>query len=55
MKVLIAKTENLITISMDGKKLLINKENELFEKLILLSKDEIRQLYEKDKFNSLLN
>ncbi|WP_179417145.1 hypothetical protein [Clostridium beijerinckii] len=55
MKILISKTEELITISLDGKKLLINKDNKLFNKLIILSKEEIKELYQKDKFNSLLD
>jgi hypothetical protein len=55
MKILISKTEELITISSNGKKLLIDKDNKLFVKLIDLSKEEIKVLYEKDRFNSLLN
>lgn len=55
MKILISKNNELITLSIDGKKLLINQDNKLFEKLINLSKDEIKELYKKDRFNSLLN
>lgn len=55
MKILISKSDILITVVCDGKKLLINKDNKLFERLINLSKDEIKVLYEKDRFNSLLN
>ena len=55
MKVLISKTDDLITIVADGKKLLIDKNNDLFNKLIKLTKEEIKELYKKDKFNSLLD
>lgn len=55
MKILVSKNDNLITIVCDGKKLLINIEHKLFDKLIDLSKEEIKELYEIDKFNSLLN
>lgn len=55
MNILISKTDNLITISNDGKKLLIDNNNELFNKLIELTKEKIKELYEKDRFNSLLN
>ena len=55
MKILILKTDVLITVVCDGKKLLIDNDNELFNKLIELTKEEIKELYEKDRFNSLLN
>jgi hypothetical protein len=55
MNILISIKEDLITIMNDGNRLLIDKNHELFEKLINLSKDDIKKLYEKDRFNSLLN
>ena len=55
MKILVSKTEDIITISCDGKKLIINKEHKLFEKLKDLPKKDIKELYQKDKFNSLLD
>ena len=55
MNILVSKTDDLITIVADGKKLLIDKNNELFNKLIKLPKEEIKELYRKDKFNSLLD
>jgi len=55
MKILISKTDDLITIICDGKRLLIDKNNELFNKLIELTKEEIKKIYEKDRFDSLLN
>jgi hypothetical protein len=55
MKILVSKTEELITICSNGKKLLINKDNKLFYKLNELTKEEIKELYQKDKFNSLLD
>lgn len=55
MKILVSKTDDKITISNNGKKLLIDKNNELFNKLIKLTKEEIKELYKKDKFNSLLD
>ena len=55
MNILVSKTDDLITIVADGKKLLIDKNNDLFNKLIKLTKEEIKELYKKDKFNSLLD
>lgn len=55
MNILVSKTNDLITIVSDGKKLLIDRNNELFNKLIKLTKEEIKELYKKDKFNSLFN
>ena len=55
MNILVSIKDDLITISNNGMKLLIEKDNKLFEKLINLSKDEIKELYEKDRFDSLLN
>lgn len=40
-KILIAKNIDRIVISQDGKKLVIDKDNELFEKLQPLDKREI--------------
>lgn len=55
MKILVSKTDNLINVVCDGKKLLIDKNNKLFNKLIKLTKEEIKELYRKDRFNSLLD
>lgn len=55
MKILVSKKEDLITISADGKKLLINKDNKLFEQLIKLPKEDIKIWYETNRFNSLLD
>jgi hypothetical protein len=55
VSILVSIKENLITIMNNGNRLLIDKDHELFEKLVILSKDDIKKLYEKDRFNSLLN
>lgn len=49
MNVLVSKNENFITISFDGKKLIINKNNILFEELNKKSKEEIKKWYLQSK------
>lgn len=49
MSVLISKNENFITISFDGKKLIIDKNNILFEELNKKSKEEIKKWYLQSK------
>lgn len=44
-KVLVIKQKNLIIISQDGKRFMINKENELFDKIKDLSQEEIKEWY----------
>jgi hypothetical protein len=59
--ILINIKEDLITVIQDGKKLLIDKNNKVFEKLMEDIKDKsrneakeiIRKWYEKDRFNIL--
>jgi len=55
MNILVAKRNDLITISAGSNRLLINKDNELFEKLNKLSKEEIKTWYEINRFNDLLD
>lgn len=54
MNILVAKRNDLITISVDSKKLLIDKGNELFELLNAKTKNEIKVWYETNRFNKLL-
>lgn len=54
MKILVSKREDLITISCNGNKLIIDKNNKLFELLISKTKDEIKIWYETDRFDNLL-
>jgi hypothetical protein len=44
-KILVCKNDNIITISQNGKKLIIDKENILFNQLENLSKEEIKEWY----------
>lgn len=46
MKILVVKNEDEIIISKDGKKLIIDKNNELFNILNPLSKEDIVKFYE---------
>ena len=54
MKILVSKRKDIITISCDGKKLIINKDSEFFEELKDLSKKDIIIWYETDRFNKLV-
>lgn len=46
MKILVVKNEDNIIISKDGKRLIIDKNNELFNTLKPLSKGDIIKFYE---------
>jgi hypothetical protein len=48
MKILVAKNEDIIAISFNGRKLIIDKNNKLFNELINLSKEEIKKFYEEN-------
>lgn len=48
MKILVAKNEDIITISCNGRKLIIDKNNKLFDELINLSKEDIKKFYEEN-------
>lgn len=51
MKILVVKNEDNIIISKDGKRLIIDKNNELFNTLKPLSKEDIIKFYEGGEFN----
>jgi len=55
MKILVVKKEGLITISSNGKKLFIDENSKLYDKLKELSKDDIKIWYETNRFNNLLD
>lgn len=44
---IVSKNENLITIANNGKKLIIKKEDDIFEALFRLSKEEIIEWFER--------
>lgn len=48
MNILVAKNENIITISFNGKKLIIDKNNKLFNELINLNKEQIKEWYKEN-------
>ena len=48
MKIIVIKRKDYIAICNDGKKLIINKNNKLFNKYNNLSIEEIKKIYQGD-------
>jgi hypothetical protein len=55
MKILVVKKKDSIIISCDGKKLLIDENSKLYDKLKELPKEDIKIWYETNRFNNLLD
>jgi len=47
--ILVCKNDNAIIIVLDGKKLIIDKDNKLFEQLSKLNKEQIKDWYKSRK------